>query len=200
MCQRNVFVLGLVLLTVVLLVPGAFGGKYNKAIDVGDKGPAWEQLEGVDGKQHSLGDLKAAKLVVAVFTCNKCPVAVAYEDRLIEFARDYKDKGVALVAINPNGTENLEQMKERAEKKDFNFPYVYDATQDVARGYGATCTPHVFVLDGKRAVAYMGAIDDKLSDPKEHYLRDAVDALLAGDEPDTTETRQFGCSIKWKKQ
>lgn len=170
-------------------------------VKIGDKAPDWSGIIGVDDKTHSLSDYANAKIVVVVFTCNHCPVAVAYEDRLIAIQKDYKDKGVQLVAINVNNIpqDRLDRMKVRAEEKGFNFPYLYDSSQKTGRDYGATCTPHIFVLDKDRKVAYMGAIDDN-NNPKrvkQHYLRDALDALLAGKKPPTEVTQQRGCSIKW---
>lgn len=173
-----------------------------KGVAIGDAGPAFHNLEGVDDKTHSLGDYKDAKLVALVFTCNHCPVAKAYQDRLIQLVKDYQDQGVQFVAINVNNIEpdRLPKMKERAAEKGFNFPYLYDPSQQIARDYGATVTPHVFVLDGQRNVAYMGAIDDSQNEAKvaQHYLRDALDALLAGQSPATATTQQFGCSIKYE--
>lgn len=174
------------------------------ALELGAPGPAWKGLTGVDDKEHSLSDLKKAEAVVVCFTCNHCPVAKNYEDRLVKFVKDYKGKGVALVAINVNNLEQdkLPAMKVRAEEKGFSFPYLYDPTQKIARKYGATVTPHVFLLDGKRKVAYMGAFDDSqnVAKVKKHYLRDAVDAVLADKKPEPAVTRQFGCSIKYEKK
>jgi peroxiredoxin len=176
--------------------------KKPKAASLGDAGPAWSKLEGVDGKKHSLADLKDAKAVLVVFTCNHCPVAKAYEDRLIEIDRDYKDLGVALVAINVNNLEadKLPAMKERAEEKGFEFQYLYDPSQNIGRAYGATVTPHAFILDGKRKVAYMGAIDDNQNAEKaeKHYVRDALDAVVAGNKPEPAKTKQFGCGIQYE--
>lgn len=174
-------------------------------LKIGDAAPNWSGLTGVDGKQHSLSDYEKAKLVVVVFTCNHCPVAKAYEDRLIALQKEYAPKGVQFVAINPNSPkkqpeDSLEKMKERASSKGFNFPYVVDATQQVAKDYGATCTPHIFVLDQERKVAYMGAIDDSMNADKvkEPFLRNALDALLKGEKPAKAVTKQFGCGIKWE--
>lgn len=185
------------------LQAGAPKGKFNKMLAIGDPAPDFKSLPGTDDKQHSLSDYKDAKLVVVTFTCNKCPVAVAYEDRLIEFTKKYSDKGVAHVAINVNDVEadRLDKMKERAEKKGFNFDYLFDESQESARAYGATVTPHLFVLDQKRQIAYMGAFDDN-NDPskvKENYLIDAVEALLAGKKPEVAESQQRGCGINYKK-
>lgn len=175
--------------------------KFNKVLDIGKPAPAWRDLLGVDDKRHGLDDLKAARLVVVVFACNHCPVVKAYERRLIRFVDEYRDKGVEFVAISVSRqpSDQMPQMKMRASDSGFNFPYLIDPTQKIARAYGATCTPHVFVLDQQRRVAYMGKIDDHLDESKvsERFLRDAVDALLAGKQPEVGETRQVGCDIEY---
>jgi len=200
---RKLPTLLLTTIAVLILASPTLAGKYNKALEIGDGAPSWENLKGVDDKEHSLDDYKAAKVLVVVFTCNSCPVAVAYEDRLIALQKDYQDKEVQLVAINVNNIppDRLEKMKERAASKDFNFPYLYDASQSSAKEYGARVTPDVVVLDQDRNVVYLGAIDDNMKADKvtKHYLRDALDALLAGKTPATTETNAFGCGIKWDK-
>lgn len=169
---------------------------------VGRPAPDFQNLMGIDDKNHSLQDYADAKAVVIVFTCNHCPVAVAYEDRLVQLHKDYADKGVQLIAINVNNLEEdkLPAMKKRAEEKGFQFPYLYDPTQKVGRDYGAAVTPHVYLLDGERRLAYVGAIDDNQDASKvtQHYLRDAIDAVLAGQQPQTAETKAFGCSIKYE--
>lgn len=169
---------------------------------IGEAAPTWESLKGTDGKQHSLSDLAEADAVAVVFTCNRCPVAVAYEDRLIALANDYKDKGVEIVAINVNrgDAEVLPAMKERAEEKGFNFAYLKDDSQKSGRAYGATVTPHVFLLDKDRNVVYMGAIDDSQNTDKveNHHLRDAIDSVLAGKTPEVATTKQFGCGIQYE--
>jgi peroxiredoxin len=186
----------------LLLVSSTYAGKFNTVLNVGDKAPGWSGAIGIDDKQHSFNDYKD-KVVVMVFTCNKCPVAVAYEDRLVALQKEYKDKGVQFVAINVNEAEadSLPKMKERAEEKGFNFPYLYDASQASARAYGATVTPHVFVLDQDRKITYMGAVDDSQQPDKvtKQYLRDAINAALAGTSPEVTETKQFGCGIQYKR-
>jgi peroxiredoxin len=169
---------------------------------IGDKGPAWEALAGTDDKEHSLKDLEKAKAVAVIFTCNTCPVAVAYEDRMIKLTNDYKNKGVALVAINVNKDDrnSMEAMKERAEKKGFTFPYLFDPTQKIARDYGAKVTPHVFLLDQERKIAYMGAIDDNMKEDavKVNGLKDALDAVLDGRKPEVATTKQHGCGIRYE--
>lgn len=188
-------------LAVVAFSVVGFASEFNSTVNVGDAGAGFKDLVGVDGKTHSIDDYKAAKVLVLCFTCNHCPVAVAYEDRFIEFVKAYKSKGVEFIAINVNNIEadKLPAMKQRAEKKGFNFPYLYDPSQESARAYGATCTPHLFVLSPEREIAYMGAFDDSnnVGKASKHFVRDAVDALLAGEKPPVAETRQRGCGIKY---
>ena len=171
-------------------------------LTIGVAAPDFAGLVAVDGNPHGLTDYKDAKLVVLVFTCNHCPVAKAYEDRLIALQKAYQSKGVRVVAVNVNNipADRLDEMKKRAKQKNFNFPYLYDSTQKIGHDYGATVTPHVFVLDKDRKIAYMGAVDDniKAGQVKKHYLRDALDALLAGTTPPTEVTKQFGCGIKYE--
>lgn len=185
-------------LTVLALL--ASGEAYAK-VNVGDAAPNWERLAGVDGQDHSLAEYKAAKAIVLVFTCNHCPVAKAYEERLVELQKDYQAKGVQVVAINVNNlpADKLDKMKDRAKEKGFNFPYLYDSSQASGHAYDAKVTPHVFVLNADRKIAYMGAIDDSqnAAKVKTRYVRDALDALLAGQAPAKAETKAFGCGIKY---
>jgi peroxiredoxin len=183
-------------------------------LKIGEAAPDWSGIPGVDGKKHSLSDYKKAKLIALVFTCNHCPVARDYEERLIALQKEYKSKGVQVVAVCVNNLDEdrLAPMKKRAagedlggwrtNKEPFNFPYVYDETQKIGRDYGATHTPHVFVLDGKQKIAYMGAVDDNqnVKKVKERFLVDALEALLAGKQPPKAVTKQFGCTIKWKEE
>jgi len=174
----------------------------EKSAGLGDQGPAWENLAGTDDKQHSLKDLAEAKAVAVIFTCNTCPVAQAYEERMAELTNKYKDKGVVLVAINVNkdSHNDLAAMKERAEKQGFPYAYLFDPSQKIARDYGAAVTPHAFLLDGERKIAYIGAIDDDMNAAtvKQHSLQDAIDAVLAGKPPTVTTTKQFGCGIAYE--
>lgn len=193
-----------VLVVFVLVAPGithAKGGKYNDVLSVGEKAPDFSAVPGIDGKKHGLAEYKDAKAIVVVFTCNHCPVAVEYEDRLVALQKEFKKQGVQFVAIcsNPEETDSLAELKARAESKKFNFPYLHDDGQKVGREYGAAVTPHVFLLDGKHKIAYMGAIDDNMDAEKvkKHYLSDAIKSVLAGKSPETTETRQFGCGIHY---
>ena len=173
-------------------------------IDVGKAGPAFN-LKGVDGKMHGLKDYADKKAVVVVFTCNHCPAAIKAEDRLIKLQKDYAAKGVQLVAINANEdkghpTDSFDHMVQRAADKKFNFPYLRDETQEVATAYGAVRTPHVFLLDQARKVAYRGRIDDNINDPsavERHDLREAIDEVLQGKRVSVPSTESVGCSVKW---
>lgn len=171
-------------------------------LEIGASAPGFD-LQGTDGKRHSLQSFHEPVLVV-VFTCNHCPYAVAYEDRLVAMQRDYAARGVRFVAINSNDDkshpeDSFPRMVERAKQKGFNFPYVRDADQKVVEAYGAVCTPHVFAFDSERRLRYRGRIDDS-KDPeqvKRGDLRDALDDLVAGRPVRVPDTRPFGCSIKW---
>ena len=171
-------------------------------------------LPGVDGRDWSLKDFAASKLLAVVFTCNHCPTAQAYEERLKKIVEDYQEKGVAVVAISPNDpksvrldelgytdlSDSFDEMKVRAKEKALNFPYLYDGDSGtVSRAYGPTTTPHIFVFDADRKLRYAGRIDDaeRASLVKTRDLRETLDALLAGREPAVTQTKAFGCSIKW---
>jgi len=178
--------------------------KFNKKVDIGDKVEPFENLQGVDGETHSLSDYKKADVVVVAFTCNHCPVANAYVERFNEFAKTYKDKNVRLVAISVSDMEadSLENMKKRAKEKNYQFDYLQDLSQETARNFGALVTPHLYVLDEDRKIAYMGAFDDSMNPAKveKHYVKDAADALLAGSEPEIKESLQFGCGIQYKRK
>jgi peroxiredoxin len=175
---------------------------FAKGIDVGDKAPDFKAI-GVDGKEYTLeGAMKDADAVVVCFTCNQCPVAIAYEDRFIAFNKDFEDQKVVFVAINVN-PESIEDMKSKAEEKGFNFPYAQDEAGESAKAYGAEVTPHLFVVDKEGKVAYIGAFDDnaEAADKVEHkYLEDAVKAVLKGEAPKKTKTRAVGCGIQIKKK
>jgi peroxiredoxin len=188
----------------VMVVAAASSGALAAGVKIGDAGPAWSELAGTDDKKHGLDEYAKADVVVVVFTCNTCPVAVAYQDRLIALQKDYSAKAVQVVAVNVNNIsgDGFDDMKKRAKEKEFSYPYLYDPSQKIARNYGARTTPHVFVLDKQRKVAYIGAIDDNMNDKKvkTRYLRDAVDALLKGEKPPKVETEAFGCSVKYVKE
>lgn len=171
-------------------------------------------LPGVDGRDHSLKDFAEAKVLVVVFTANHCPTAQYYEERLKQLVKDYEGKGVAVVAISPNDprsvrldelgwtdlSDSFEEMKLRARERAFNFPYLYDGDPgEVSRAYGPVATPHVFVFDSQRKLQYQGAVDDseRVQHVRRHYVREVIDALLAGRQPPVTRTKVVGCSVKW---
>ena len=190
-----------------LLVAGvgltASAGKHNSKIDIGDSAPSIKNLPGTDGEAHSLSDFDGKKAVVVVFTGNQCPVAQAYVGRINQFAADYKEKPVGLLAVSVNQGkgEGLPAMKKFAQEHDLKFTYAWDESQKTGKAYGATVTPHVFVLDEDRKVVYMGAWDDNWQSAEgveDAYVRNAVDAVLAGKTPETAETLQRGCAIGYK--
>ena len=179
----------------------ALAGKFNAVLKVGQKAPEWTGLLGVDGKRHSLDDLKSARGVLLVFLSNRCPMTRSYESRLKKLASEYRKGGLAVVGVSIGHapTDRLAKMIARSALSKYNFPYCIDLTQQLGRRYGATCTPHVFLLNDQRRVAYMGAIDDN-ADPAKveyHYLRDAIRSVLAGKRPEVVETLQKGCEIKY---
>ena len=191
----------------LLLATPLFACEFNKVLSVGDAAPAWKELDGTDGKTHALADLKDKDVVVVVFTCNSCPVAADYEDRIVALAEanSGKDSKVAVVAINVNTgkADALPAMTARAEKRKFPFAYLYDPTQQIARQYGANYTPEFFVLDKERKVAYLGALDDKgpPREPTAKHIEAAVAAALAGKKAEKGETSaSAGCRIKWDKK
>ncbi len=184
-----------------------------ETLEIGETAPDFD-LPGVDGRNHRLSDFKSAEVLIVVFTCNHCPTAQAYEDRIIRLAKEYGDRGVKIVAISPNDPlavrldelgytdvgDSLEDMKIRAKDKQFPFPYLYDGeNQKVSRAYGVLATPHIFIFDRQRKLSYVGRIDDGEDEEqvKSHDTRNAVDALLAGEPVSVPKTRVRGCSTKW---
>jgi peroxiredoxin len=172
-------------------------------ISIGDTAPDF-QLPDTEGGSHSLAD--GAPATVVVFTCNHCPYALAWHDRILDTARDYAGRGVRFLAINPNDSrrypgDSYEAMQDRVRKEDWPLPYLRDESQDVARAFGAKTTPDVFVLDSESRLRYRGAPDADHSDPSlaARWLRGALDALLGGNDPDPPETDPVGCSVKWKE-
>ena len=197
--------ISIILFSILFSTSQATAGGY----EFGDKATDFS-LKNVDGKTISLSDFKEAKGFIVIFTCNHCPYSVKYEDRILALDAMYKDKGYPVIAINSNDPvkqpeDSFERMQERAREKGFTFPYLLDETQEYAETYGAARTPHVFILqkEGKDLlVKYIGAIDNNVKDAgiaDEKYVEDAVNALLAGQEPEITHTRAVGCSIKWKE-
>jgi len=177
----------------------------DQLLKINDSLPLFKNLRNVDGKTISSENFKNDVLVI-VFSCNHCPYVQAYEDRMIRFQKDYASKNVQLVAINSNDTKNypdddFPSMVQRAGAKGFNFPYLRDEDQSAADAFGATHTPQFFVFDKSRHLRYSGKMDDNWKEPesvKETYLREAVDAVLAGKQVKTAETFSIGCTIKWK--
>ena len=176
---------------------------------IGDKAMNFK-LKNIDGKMISLNDNASAKGYILVFTCNHCPFAKAYEDRIITLHNQFAAKGYPVIAINPNDKniepeDSYEEMVKRAAEHHYHFPYLYDETQEIATAYGAARTPHVFVLQkmGKDfIIKYIGAIDDNADEPAsvtKHYVSDAVNSLLEGKEVAVKSTKAIGCTIKWKK-
>jgi len=176
-----------------------------RTIRIGDSAPSF-RLPSIDGRDYSLKDFKEEKAVIVMFSCNHCPTVKAYEDRFTELQDDYDGKGVKLIAINANDDkkypeDSFENMKIRAREKGFNFPYLRDESQKVAKAYGAERTPEVFIFDKKRILRYHGRIDDNVHAPdlvREPYLRQAIDAILEGKAVPLEETEPVGCTIKWK--
>jgi peroxiredoxin len=174
-------------------------------LNIGDKAPDFK-LKNIDGQQVGLTDFADAKGFIIVFTCNTCPYAKAYEDRILKLNDKYGPKGVPVIAINPNDPgqqpgDSYAAMQQRAREKGFTFPYLVDETQQTARAYGASRTPHVFLLSADRTVVYIGAIDNnfKSDDPgNTRYVEDAVNATLAGQSVEKEMTKAIGCAIKWK--
>jgi peroxiredoxin len=197
-----------ILITFMLLntiLVSALDGGYT----IGDVATDFK-LKNIDGKYVSLSDYPDAKGFVVVFTCNHCPFAKAYQDRLITLDKEYKGKGYPVIAINPNDPslvpeDSYEAMQTRAKEKSYTFPYLIDESQEVYRTYGATRTPHIYVLqkekDNKLIVKYIGAIDDNYQDPSavtQTYLQNAINDLLAGNDPKVSSTKAIGCTIKSK--
>lgn len=179
----------------------------SEGYEVGDLATDFS-LKNTDGQMVSLEDYQNAKGFIVVFTCNECPYAKLYQERINELNKKYESKGFPVIAINPNDpqrspADSFANMQARAKEKGYTFPYLIDETQDITRAYGATNTPHVYVLDrneDKYRVAYIGTIDNNYKDAEKadkHYVQDAVDALLNGQEVPQTRTKAIGCTIKW---
>jgi len=201
---------------VLLFLPPALSRSARQKVEtleIGRHAPDFN-LPSVDGRNYQLADFAYAKILVVVFTCNHCPTAQAYEDRIIKLTSDYKDKGVAVVAISPNDplavrldelgysdmSDTFEEMKIRAKDKGYNFPYLYDGkTQAVALAYGPVATPHMFIFDDQRKLRYTGRFDDseKPKQVKSNDAINAIEAILAGKNVPIEKTMAFGCSIKW---
>ena len=202
--------------TIVIVLSAVAWGSAAEPVatlDIGASAPPFE-LPGVDGKTYKLHDFDEAEILVVIFTCNHCPTARAFEDRIKQLVVDYKDKGVAFVAISPNDpkavrldelgytdlSDSFEEMKIRAEYKKYNFPYLYDGDkQETARAYGPVATPHVFIFDRARKLRFVGRVEDSEVEKRAKVkdARNALDAMLAGKPVPVEKTKVFGCSIKW---
>lgn len=205
-----------ILLFSVLLIGLPTRAEDFKTLEIGSKAPDFS-LKGTDNKTYSLASFSKSDILVIIFTCNHCPTAQAYEDRIKDFTDQYKGKGVQLVAISPNSdaavrfdelgytdlSDSFEEMQMRSKDKAYNFPYLYDGdTQAVAEKYGPVTTPQAFVFDKSRVLRYVGRIDDDehIGRAKKFDLKEAVDQMLAGQPVKTPETKVFGCSVKWKSK
>jgi peroxiredoxin len=202
--------------SLVVLSLAAWAQQTHPILAIGSPAPTFE-LPGTDGAVHKLSDYSASPVLVVIFTCNHCPIAQMYERRIAQLAGDYKDRGVSVVAIEPNDpkaitideldssdiSDSLEEMKIRAQYKHLTYPYLYDGeAQSVADAYGPQATPHAFVFDADRRLRYEGRVDDSYRAElvKTHEVRDAIDALLAHREVALKHTGVFGCSTKWKEK
>jgi len=194
-------------LAMLAMTSPVFAGQFNKVVSVGEKAPTFSGIPATTKSGNdlsvSLGDIKE-DVVVVVFLANHCPVVVAYEDRIIDFTKDYQGKGVKVVGISVSSQDQdkLPKIKEYMKDKGSNYVYGYDESQQLGKAYGATNTPQFFVLDKNRVIKYMGAMDDSMEEGKvkKTYLRDAVDAVLKGDSPEVSETQPKGCGIKINKK
>ncbi|SMD33798.1 AhpC/TSA family protein [Reichenbachiella faecimaris] len=210
--KKNILlVFGLVAVAAVLFASGNKEEivKPKVGFEVGDKATDFK-LKNVDGKTISMTDYKDAKGFIVVFTCNTCPFSKMYEKRIDLLNQKYEPQGFPVIAINSNDVtkqpgDSFEEMTKRAQDKAYSFPYLYDESQAVATAYGATRTPHVYVLNKNTkglTVAYIGAIDDNHKDADavtQKYVEDAVDSLLGGKAVKTASTKAIGCTIKWKE-
>jgi peroxiredoxin len=217
MKSRIFFYLVTIFVLSCTLVSFAKPNDEHKTLAVGASAPNFS-LPGIDGKTYTLASFKSSPILVIIFTCNHCPTAQAYEDRVIQLTKDYKKKGVAVVAISPNDPKSVNlnelgytdlsdsyaEMKIRAKEKGYNFPYLYDGeTQSVSRAYGPVATPHIFVFNKERKLAYQGRIDDMenpAKTPANQDARNAIEALLASQPIPVTSTKVFGCSVKWAEK
>jgi peroxiredoxin len=217
MMKLSYFPIFLSLFIAGLICSFTFTSGDHPTLAIGAKAPDFN-LPGVDGKTYTLNSFKNASILVIVFTCNHCPTAQAYEDRIIQLTKDYSSKGVAVVAIMPNDpnairldelgytdmSDSFDEMKRRAKEKNFNFPYLYDgATQATTKAYGPAATPHVFIFDKSRKLCFSGRIDDTEKPgktPNTQDTRNALNNLLNNKLPDAGTTKVFGCSVKWAEK
>jgi peroxiredoxin len=177
----------------------------GSGLEIGERAPGFE-LPDTEAESHSLADAEGAPATVVVWTCNHCPYALAWHDRIVRAARDYSPRGVRFFAVNSNDADrypadSYDAMRDRVEGEEWPFPYLHDASQGAARAWGAKVTPHVYVLDSEHRLRYQGAPDPDYGEPAHNasWLRDAIDAVIAGQEVVRAETDPVGCSVKWKQ-
>lgn len=206
MKRTFILVLGVMAVVAVLFINAS---EPEAGYGVGDYAADFK-LPNTNGKMVSMSDYNNAKGFIVVFTCNTCPYAKAYESRIIDLDKKYAEKGFPVIAINPNDVsqqpgDSMDEMKKRASNKGYTFPYLRDDSQEVTKAFGASKTPHVYVLNKesgeKYKVEFIGAIDNSPNDPSdvsETYVEDAINAILSGSKPKVTEKRAIGCTIKWK--
>jgi len=188
-------------------IAGEMAGK--AALEIGAKAPAAEvKMKGVDGKEVSIKDVMGAKGTLVVFTCNACPYAKGWETRIVDLGNAYAAKGIGMIAINANdpkvvADDGYDQMVTRAKERGMKYPYVMDATSEVAKAFGAARTPEAFLFDAQGKLVYHGAVDDNVESAEKvskTYLKDALDSVVAGKEVSVKETKAVGCGIKWHQQ
>lgn len=210
MKRNSLLIVGLIAVAFVLFSTGNKERLVNSKVGYGTGDIASDfELKNVDGRMISMSDYERAKGFIVIFTCNTCPFSKMYEQRIELLHQKYEPKGYPVLAINPNDEkkqpgDSFEAMIKRAEAKNYSFPYLYDESQSVAKMYGATRTPHVYVIAKKEEnlmISYIGAIDNNHKDPNlvsKRYVEQAVDELIAGQPISTAVTKAIGCTIKWK--
>jgi thiol-disulfide isomerase/thioredoxin len=207
--KRASMVSAIAIATVTVAAAAAWAGESTGGLALGSKVPAAvakTKMKNVDGKTLSIADVTGKSGTLVVFTCNHCPFAKAWEERIVELGNTYAGKGIGVVLVNANdptmhAEDGIEGMQERAKARGMKFPYVVDGTSAVARAFGASVTPEAFLFDKAGKLAYHGTIDDNRQDPGKvsaRYLKDALDAVVAGKVPAVPETKGLGCSIKFR--
>ncbi len=181
-------------------------GEFNQTLNIGDAAPAWENLPGTDGKNHSLSELKDKEAIVLAFTCLSCPTAADYEERINDLAKKYGGPngkvGIVAVCVNRIAADRLDKLTEHARQQSLAFPIMYDESQKIAKDYGALCTPEFYVLDKERKIVYMGAMDDATDAPKvtQRFVEEAVIATLKKEVPAVKETVPRGCLVRYARE
>ncbi|HEV8198879.1 MAG TPA: thioredoxin family protein [Candidatus Polarisedimenticolia bacterium] len=205
--KQSLALVSLAVLVAAFAVAPLFAQDAPKPLAIGGAIPMADQkMKNVDGKEIAVADVKGAKGTLVVFTCNACPYARAWEDRIVALGNEYKSKGIGVIAVNANDPEKVaedgyDQMKTRAQDKHFGFPYVVDATSGLAKAYGASRTPEAFLFDAQGKLVYHGTIDDNAQDPEKvssRYLSDALAAVSSGKDVPVKETKAMGCGIKFR--